>query len=466
MIMKRSICHFLCCAMFLVQVYSCTKDSGGVNDILSKQEKAEAALKKAFNMNEIHDIHVYLKNSQLNTLLANFNKNNKTRQYVHCDVRYVGNGEETVIKDAGLRLRGNTSRRCPYVGGRWVHFHMGLNFHKFEKDKYHRLYGLNKLVLKYFHEDPTYVREIYSYDLFRKYGVWTAINATYCRLWMQQSGDAKETYMGIYGQMESIDQQYVNARTDKFGGSDGNLWKCRYGARLNSLDIDFGMDDGSDASYTYELQTDNAAFGAAETQLKNFIYALVHTPDDKFHDWIASVCDVPFFLKTLAVNVTLGMWDDHWNNCNNLYIYFNSTDLKNYKVFFIPYDYDNTLGTSMVCGVQSDCGRHDPFNWGSKNRPLINRILACEDYRELYRQYLLELVDPANDYFDIDHSIPRIVKWQNMLVGKVANDTGEDNVIADRPASWGNHPEYRVMTRGENNFFTVHTATIQKYCKK
>ena len=103
------------------------------------------------------------------------------------------------------------------------------------------------------------------------------------------------------------------------------------------------------------------------------------------------------------------------------------------------------------------------FN-GKTTRPLINRILACGDYRELYRSYLLELVDPAKGYFDIDASLERIKEWQNMIVSYVRNDTNEDCSIADRPASWGNHPEYRVTTRGRDNFFTVHTATIHKYC--
>ncbi len=77
-----------------------------------------------------------------------------------------------------------------------------------------------------------------------------------------------------------------------------------------------------------------------------------------FHDWIAQVCDVELLLRTYAVNVAVGMWDDYWNNTNNFYIYFNSDDPDRYEFFFIPYDYDNTLGTSSSCGVQDDSARH------------------------------------------------------------------------------------------------------------
>ena len=36
--------------------------------------------------------------------------------------------------------------------------------------------------------------------------------------------------------------------------------------------------------------------------------------------------------------------------------------------------------------------------------------------------------------------------------------------IEDRPASWGNHGEYRILNPN-NNFFLVKTQTINQYCK-
>ena len=78
----------------------------------------------------------------------------------------------------------------------------------------------------------------------------------------------------------------------------------------------------------------------------------IKLPDDRAE----TAMDVPLLLKTYAVNVAVGMWDDYWNNSNNYYFYFNPKG----QFFFIPYDYDNTLGTSMDCGVIQDSGRKDP----------------------------------------------------------------------------------------------------------
>ena len=85
------------------------------------------------------------------------------------------------------------------------------------------------------------------------------------------------------------------------------------------------------------------------------------------HDWLGEVIDIPLFLKTYAVNVTVGMWDDYWNNGNNYYMYFNASGTSGYKFYFIPYDYDNTLGTSQnVCRIE-DSGTCTPLKWGSNS---------------------------------------------------------------------------------------------------
>ena len=129
-------------------------------------------------------------------------------------------------------------------------------------------------------------------------------------------------------------------------------------------------------------------------------------------------------------------------------------------MYLIPYDYDNTLGTSLNCNAQSDAGRQDPLNWGVDN-PLIKRLLEFDDFKAKYIGYLKELADPSKNYFHFTASTARIKAWHNKIMQYVGNDTGEDTVIEDRPAPWGNHPEYRILEDGENNFFRVKTQVIE-----
>lgn len=434
---------------------------------------AEEGLAYLFDGKTVPEIHINVSVEEWNKLLSYYDRDNNTAEYIACDVNYNKNGEQTAISDCGLRLRGNTSRRRPEGnsgemhksdGTQWRHCHFQLNFTKYFKDEAHELHGVKKLILKWFKDDPAYVRELYCYDLFRRYGIWTAPHSAYCRLYLKVEGDAKETYFGVYQMIEHIDGRYANAREDKFVNKDGFLWKCTWGASLNSDSIGNMGNDGSDKAY--ELKTQTANYNAAAIQLEDFIRKLSGKGEESFYKWIQEVCDVEFLLKTYAVNVVCGMWDDYWNNKNNYYLYFDSADQYAYKFYFIPYDYDNTLGTSKDCGRISDSGRHNPLEWGDSYHLLIYRLLKFNDFRDIYKKALLELCDENNAYFCYKASAQRIRDWQKSIESYVSNDTGEDMSISDRPASWSNHGEYRLLEDSSNNWFKVKAETVKKYCSQ
>lgn len=427
-----------------------------------------------FDGTTVPKIHISVSLEEWNKLLQYYDADHNTSQSVVCSVRYDKAGDVTEISDCALRLRGNTSRRRPegsvgqmHQSGNtdWHHCHFQVNFRKFIKDDAHELHGARKVILKWFKDDPSYVRELYCYDLFRRAGVWTGVHSAYCKLYIHVGDDPEEAYFGIYNMIEPIDDEYLKVRKEELGGKkDGFLWKCRYGTSLNSTGADFGADLDDGKEHTYELKTCTDSLDQAVAQIKDFILKLNGKSDESFKKWIATVCDVELLIKTYAVNVCVGMWDDYWNNMNNWYLYFDSHDTYQYKFYFIPYDYDNTLGTSSSCGVISDSGRHDPFNWGSSSNPLIYRILKIPEYREAYRQELLRLTDQAKPYFGRDASVARIQEWQSLIREHVSNDTGEDMSIKDEPASWSNHREYRLLD-SNNNFFTIRSESIKSYCK-
>ena len=437
---------------------------------------AAGELDWVFDMNAVPEIHIEISEKEWNDLLVAYDCDNNTNEYVHCDVEFTSKGETHNFVDAGLRLRGNTSRKRPEGNGGemhkrdnadWHHCHFMINLRKYQKDDAHELYNVRKLHLKWHKDDRAYCRELYCYDLFRRFGIWTAPYSSYCRLWIHVEGDSEPAYYGVYEMIEAIDDKYVKKRKDMFGDHKHNLWKCRWGADLNYNNIrnaDIWFDDDSGANHTYELKSNTENFEAAKAQLIEFSKNVTQRTGQDFHDWIASVCDVRLLLRTYAVNVVVGMWDDYWNNKNNYYIYFNSSDKNNYQFFLIPYDYDNTLGTSLNCGVQSDSGRQDPLNWGNTNEcPLIGKILQYDDYRKIYVDALNELIDPANNLFYYQHSIDRINGWHSMIRDHVVNDTEEDCEIKDRPAGWGNIYDYRILDANSSmNFFKVKAQSIPK----
>ena len=416
------------------------------------------------------EVHLSVSLDEWNRLLALYDANSFTTQYVSATLSFVKDGETTVIDNVGLRLKGNTSRRRPEGGyGQthqrdntdWHHAHFGVNLRKFVDDEAHTIQGVRKLHLKWFKDDPAYVREMFCYELFRRAGVWTAVRDNYCRLWLHVEGDSQEAYYGVYELMEPIDKRYLKDRKNRFGSNNGYLWKCRNGASgLNNPNGDIWYDDDTDDRHAYTLETQTEVFDSARLQLVDFMNKLNNLSDNEFYTWIQQVTDVNLLLKTYAVNVAVGMWDDYWNNANNYYIYFNSKGLTGYKFFFIPYDYDNTLGTSLRCGAQDDAGRQNPLHWGNDNNRLIARILKFNDFKAKYVAYLKELVDAPNALMDRASAQARIRSWQQRIEPYVDNDTGEDTAIEDKPASWGNHGEYRLLKNNSDNFFTVKASSI------
>lgn len=419
-----------------------------------------------FDLSALPEIHIEVSLSEWNRLLSAYDADQNTDEYIHCDARFIKDGTTHAISDAGLRLRGNTSRRRPEgnsgemhksSGTKWRHVHFMLNLRKYVKDDAHTIGGVRKIHLKWCKDDPTYVREMYCYNLFRRYGIETGILTSYGRLWIKIEGDAKETYFGVYEMLEAIDEEYLKARKELFGDAKQNLWKCGYGADLSSTgdNLFVNDDDAGTANWPYVLKTNTENFAAAKTQLVDFIQKLKGKSDESLKAWIPTVCNVELLLKTYAVNVAVGMWDDYWVNKNNYYIYFNTSDQYAYQFFFIPYDYDNTLGTSSII----DAGRQDPLNWGNSNHPLISRLLKFPEYRKIYVDALNELCN-SDELFKMEGSVARIKLWQQFISPYVSNDTGEDMSISDRPASWGNHSEYRLMDTGSNNFFKVKKSSI------
>lgn len=419
-----------------------------------------------FDMEALPEIHVEVAPEEWNRLLAAYDADPNTDIYIECNASFVKGDRRFDFERAGLRLKGNTSRRRPEGWqGRahvkddtdWHHCHFVLNFHKFVKDEAHEIGGVRKIHLKWFKDDACYAREIYCYDLFRRYGIPTALASSYTRLWIKVTGDSEEAYFGVYAMLETVDDEYLKARKEFFGDRKQNLWKCTYGADLQSTDD--GMfctdEEAGTTPYPYVLKTNTANFEAAKAQLQDFILKLNGKSGESFRKWIAAVTDVSLLLRTYAVNVVVGMWDDYWCNKNNYYIYFNSSDLYDYRFFFIPYDYDNTLGTSSII----DSARQNPLQWGDPNRKLISKLLEYEDWRKIYLDALRELCSD-DSLAGADGSIARIKAWQEFVAAYVENDTGEDMSVEDRPASWGNHAEYRVTEDGQNNFFRLKAASI------
>lgn len=415
-----------------------------------------------FDADVVPDVHLTVTEEEWNKLLEYYDQNPHNEECVSASFTFTKNGETDNLSMVGLRLRGNTSRRRPEgVEGelhqsdnpQWHHASFSVDINYLVAGQ--RFAGLKKINLKWFKDDPMYVREVFCYDLFERFGVWTAPRSAYCRLYLSV-GNSGKAYFGVYQLLESVDTEYLSNRSARFGNKNGFLWKANWGASFRSADRSKMDLERITLTETYEpvydLKNRPDELGAARNQLSEFISSYNSKKGNDFKEWVQQRMDVPLFLKTYAVNVVCGMWDDYWNNQNNFYFYFDAAG----RFYFIPFDYDNTLGTSLI---MDDSGRRDLLNWGNSRHPLVVRLLEIPEFQLLYTGYLHELCDPANDLFHHDRSVTRIRKWHTLIENHIANDTGEDMEISDRPAEWGNCGFYRLL-EPDNNYFKIRAAHL------
>lgn len=420
-----------------------------------------------YDINALPEITVEVSLAEWNKFLNFYDQNPNNEEYVAGKFTWVKNGTTEILDNIGLRLKGNTSRRRPEgnsgethnaTNPDWHHASFTVSFKKYNKSQL--FHNSEKVVLKWFKDDAMYAREVYSYDLFEKFGVWTAPQSSYCKLTIKVTGDNKAAYFGVYQLQEPVDDVYL-ANRSTFFSTTGNLWKANWGASFKDASTsNMGIEDVT-LTYTntptYDYKGSKSNLETAKTQLADFITNVNSKNGDDFKTYISQKMDVNLFLKTYAVNVMVGMWDDYWNNSNNFYFYFDAAG----KFYFIPYDYDNTLGTSLL---MTDSGIQNPLTWGkSDQNPLVSKVLSIPEYKTLYIKYLNDLIDKKYDLFYLDYSQQRIQKWQNMIAAHVSNDTGEDMTITDVPASWGNCGFYRLKGNSStDNYFVRKAASIPK----
>lgn len=441
-----------------------------------------------FGTDAVAEITLTIDRSEWNTLLENYDTNPKNEDCIHADFKMTKGEYTWQAEDIGMRLRGNTSRIRPQQGDNYYQAHFKIDFEEWIEDdtiEEGKLAGCMKgIILKRFKDDPTYVREVFGYNFFRKNGIWTAPRAGYTRLFInivEENGETTELDYGVYAMIEEINKQFLKERSEittqigtKFNGNKGNLWKCCWqsskGASM-ATDFDayrsFGveeifLDETKSMRYDYDLKTNKDDLISARDEFIDFIYALNDLSTvEEIKAFYKKKMDVDLFLKTYACNVLLGMDDDYWNNKNNYYFYFD----KKGKCYFIPYDYDNILGTNCF----DDTATENPIEWGRDGvkAPLIEKLLSVPEYKQMYVDYLLELSEESSF---VEGSKTEILRLQGMVEEYVKSSdltyTDTFSSIGDNTASWcSNYGKYKLLSDDENtNYFKAKAKSVNAYC--
>ena len=438
-----------------------------------------------FGTDAVAEITLTIDRSEWDTLLKNYDTNDKNEDCIHADFKMTKGDYTWQADDIGMRLRGNTSRIRPQQGDNYRQAHFKIDFEEWIEDdtiEEGKLAGCMKgIILKRFKDDPTYVREVFGYNFFRNNGIWTAPRAGYTRLFInivEDGGKTTELDYGVYAMIEEINKQFLKERSEitpqigtKFNGNKGNLWKCCWQSSGPSMATDFDayrsfgveeifLDESKSMRYDYDLKTNKDDLISARNEFIDFIYELNKlSTAEEINAFYKKRMDVDLFLKTYACNVLLGMDDDYWDNKNNYYFYFD----KKGKCYFIPYDYDNILGTNCF----DDTATRNPLEWGrvSVKAPLIEKLLSVPEYKQMYIDYLLELSEESSF---VEGSKTEIQRLQTMVEDYVYSSdltyTNTSSSIEDNTASWcSNYGKYKLLSNDDTNYFKTKAKSIADY---
>lgn len=338
--------------------------------------------------------------------------------------------------------------------------HFKVDFEPFDEDDRKMSDCMKGVALK--RSDSVFSSEIYCYYLFRQYGIWTAPRASRTKVYIDFIEDVKSNGkinedisrckttridFGVYEMFEEVNKQSLKGRMKKknnnlastaWANNDGDLWKCSGGdlTSISNVATNFGCEQieilNTDKSKShwdyvwknpcYDLKTNKASVDLAAVKFQNFISELnnlkyydrfteegIQARKDFYEKWF----DVDFFIKTYAVNILVGMDDDYWGNANNYYLYFDNGKNGSGKCYFIPFDYDNTLGKS----ISGDKVYTNPFEWGNGNdRPLLDRLLEVPEYVTKMKNALLEVSSQSeNSPWNKNKNFELWEKWRNQV---------------------------------------------------
>ncbi len=327
---------------------------------------AQTAGSHIFNNKILHEIRIAFSTDNFWDSLNNYydagsrdfdGNRSQPIQYLKANIDIDGK----IVEQVGVRIKGFSSTFLQGEDQRKQP--LKLDFNEFVKgQKYDglRKFNLNNGVL-----DPTFLRDVLAYHLMRAMGIRVPRTA-YAKVYMN------DTYWGVYLIVEQIDRTFVKNSFDK---GSGDLYKNQGGHFLV-------WEDNSVESYRPELELKTNEESSDERDLIGFLDTLNNISDTAYEEAISKVFNMPYYLRTLAVDVLLNNWDSYLDHGRNYYFYHEpSSDL----FHWIPWDYNLSFGGRFTLDSAKAVQSFDPPDF----RPLIDRTLGIPAYKQQY----LDIVD-------------------------------------------------------------------------
>jgi hypothetical protein len=315
-----------------------------------------------------------------------------------------------IFEEVGVRFKGNSSFKSVKKGGAVkLPFNIKIDY----KDKNQELEGgYETIKLSNCFRDPSFVREVISYEIARKY--MPASRCNYAKLYVN------DQFLGVYSNTESVDKPLLK-RT--FGDKDGVFVKCdpewdtpepgncQEGDKASLMYVG---EDPRCYMANYEMKSDSGW-----TSFINFIEAL-NNPNKNIEDYL----HVDQALWMHAFNNVMVNLDSYTGRLShNFYVYLDKSGCFNP----IVWDFNLSLGGFRFDGGGKPLDNEElatlsPYvHFKNKNpkRPLIVNLLSNSLYRKMYIAHMKTILDENfnNGSFD-----KRVDELHDFIANEVKND--------------------------------------------
>ncbi len=303
--------------------------------------------------------------------------NAKAEEYHSANITVNG----TTVKNVGFRTKGFSSLTSV------ANSDSDRYGFKVKTDKYvdgQTLSGLDMFVLNACYSDPSYMREYLTYAASEYLGCDTPF-VSYCRLYI--NGELFGFYLCIEAYEDSFTERYTES-------SDTVLYKAESEkCTLTS------SDDGSGFEVQYGEDEDLS-------NIKNLISVLNSTTSDNKAE-LEKILDIDSVLKNIAVNTVMGNYDSYsGSKAHNYYLMYS-----NGKFSYLGWDYNMSIGGFTDNGGSVTADISSPvYGVDISQRPLIQKLLAIDEYYERYLGYVKSLVEYFGDFEGTVSEIANVIR--------------------------------------------------------
>ena len=363
-----------------------------------------------YDVDTVREIRVYFYQSDWDALLDSFYVLGDNDR-VLADIIIDGSSYDSV----GIRYKGFSSVSVNRVKNP---FNIKLDYIIDGQD--HQ--GIDKLKLSNVIQDPSFIREVLSYEISRKY--LPSSQANFTNLYIN------DTLWGLYTNVESVNKSFLR---DHFDSKYNAFVKCnpenlnvQISAENSNLSNTHGTDSTNYESY-YSLKSD---YGW--TDLYNLIDTLNNFPDS-----IEQVLNVDRALWMHAINYSLVNFDSYIGYGQNYYLYKDRTKQFNP----ILWDFNMSFGGFRLTDASQlyfngfdifQAQVMDPLihhNFISvAPRPLMRNLFSDERNRKMYLAHIRTIMQ--ENFINQDYYL-RGQHFQNLIDTHVQNDTNKFYLYSD-----------------------------------